>query len=361
MTFLLLFLCGSAQADKVPPADYNATITQSFDRAAVPSVITLWQNQSGGYDTNYYPLWSRNSLVCYSATDASNGACRTTPVWWQAGDGNDKYIPLLFKLQNGSSTVKLTVTGVGTIAGCANYPADNATLCRSNVPERLFTFTIPNTELTKIPYPGTWTATLKQKLMQWDPRVQVATWQANITLHVSDNAKSNIYFPAFRSGTAMVNLNLTNRPGMPGNNTTASGNTSLDMCLYDGGIGSNTIALTFNDEGKSASGRPSGQFSVYLDKGDDTQTSNRLDYVVKVLNPTTGNTDTVTNGSQITWTNTNVRNIQRQVVIPGTPGVSLCVPAPITLITPSFVLSGKTAGHYSGRLSVTYTPTTSSP
>ncbi|WP_314725829.1 CfaE/CblD family pilus tip adhesin [Serratia liquefaciens] len=54
----------------------------------------------------------------------------------------------------------------------------------------------------------------------------------------------------------------------------------------------------------------------------------------------------------------NARNIQRQVVLPGVPGISQCVPAPQTPTTPAFIIANKTAGHFTGRLRVIYTPTT---
>ncbi|WP_340138573.1 CfaE/CblD family pilus tip adhesin [Pantoea ananatis] len=46
------------------------------------------------------------------------------------------------------------------------------------------------------------------------------------------------------------------------------------------------------------------------------------------------------------------------MVLPGVPGTSLCVPAPLTLTTPRFKLSDKSSGQYSGKLRIVYTPTT---
>lgn len=155
----------------------------------------------------------------------------------------------------------------------------------------------------------------------------------------------------------MVNLNL-NAAGSAAMST-ASGHNSIDMCLYDGSNStSNRISLLFQDEGASAPGRPDGQFSVYRDGADKSSQGNRIDYAVSVINPTTGAPQAVQNGSEIIWTNTNARNILRKVVLPGVPGTSLCVPAPLTLTTPRFKLSDKSSGQYSGKLRIVYTPTT---
>jgi hypothetical protein len=163
-----------------------------------------------------------------------------------------------------------------------------------------------------------------------------------------------IFFPTSRFSTPIINLDFSHRPGSQKN---VSGRASLDMCLYDGNNSvSNRVSLRFQDEG--ASGRPAGQFSLYLEGADENKAKNRLDYQVSVLNPTTGAQQNVANGSEIIWDGVNQRNIQRQVILPGIPGVSLCVPAPITLVTSPFIMEDKTAGRYSGMLRIIYMPTT---
>lgn len=197
------------------------------------------------------------------------------------------------------------------------------------------------------------------------PNTLVATalgtsWTANIVLTVTDLNNQQVYFPAFPYSTPRVDLNLNNRPGTS-KNTAASGSASLDMCLYDGSnSSSNRVNMLFSDEGAGATGRTAGLFSVYRSGADKTQAANRIDYQVSVINPTTGAAQAISNGTEISWTGTNRRNIQRQVVLPGVPGASLCVPAPIRLVTPAFNLADKTAGHYTGKLTIIYTPSTQS-
>ncbi|MEB7886708.1 CfaE/CblD family pilus tip adhesin [Serratia fonticola] len=167
-----------------------------------------------------------------------------------------------------------------------------------------------------------------------------------------------IYFPGNMVAAPKVDLNISNRPGSQ-KNTNASGHTSLDMCLYDGNNSSSSrISLRFMDEGASAPGRVAGRFSVYLQDGNKALATNRLDYRLSVINPTTGAMQDVDNEKEIIWTDTNRRNIQREVILPGVPGVSLCVPAPLTLVTPAFLLADKKAGRYTGKLRIIYTPTT---
>ncbi len=121
-----------------------------------------------------------------------------------------------------------------------------------------------------------------------------------------------------------------------------------------------TTANCADNKGSATEGRQEGLFSVYREGGDKTKSANRVDYRVSVLNPTTGGAQEVSNGKEVVWTDTNRRNIQRQVVLPGVTGPTWCVPAPITLITPDFPVTDKSSGRYRGILRIIYTPTTQS-
>ncbi|MHA7845106.1 CfaE/CblD family pilus tip adhesin [Serratia sp. D1N4] len=297
-----------------------------------------------------------NSLICYSENDATYGACPTKLIWYSNVPANS--LKLIFKHES-NARVTLNLSSIKERNSLASW--------RASATQRGFSVYIPASELNKLSLPGRWQARLEMRVMAWsncDTHLTTgcngfhrADWNANIVLDVTDLGRQQIYFPAFPNATPQVSLNLNNRPGVQ--NTTASGTTSLDMCLYDGSnSSSNRLSLLFQDEGASASGRPAGQFSVYRQGADKNQAANRLDYQVSVINPTTGAVQNVSNGSEIIWTDTNRRNIQRQVVLPGGSGVALCVPAPITLTTPAFRLADKTAGRYTGSLRIIYTPTT---
>jgi hypothetical protein len=366
---LLLLTYGfhcSASAANISPQPRMDLIKVTFDRGSLPTRLFIWDSVFGGSSKpecnntiDCINVDALNNLICYSENNAAYGACPTKLIWGSSVPANS--LKLTFK-HEGNTSVTLDLTSIKVRAGFQYVASWKASNLQSG-----FSVYIPAAELNKLTLPGRWQARLKMRVMAWDicdaylttgcAGIQRVDWNADIMLDVTDLGRQLIYFPAFPNATPQVNLNLNNRPGAQ--NTTASGTTSLDMCLYDGSnSSSNRISLLFQDEGASASGRPAGQFSVYRQGADKNQASNRLDYQVSVINPTTGAVQNVSNGSEIIWTNTNRRNIQRQVVLPGVQGVALCVPAPITLTTPTFRLADKTAGRYTGRLRIIYTPTT---
>ncbi|WP_273855300.1 CfaE/CblD family pilus tip adhesin [Serratia liquefaciens] len=348
----------------VPPAAQNISLTLKFDKASVPQDFYIWNKEFGG---STVPICGDagacenqdilNSLICYSESDTTKGACPTKLIWLSP-------IP--------SNTLRLAFTNEKNVTRILSLTAtknnNNRASWFAGTQNQGFTVKIPDQELRKLDSGGKWSAHLMMKVEAWKNCVENTTtgcvgtprvdWNANITITVTDLGTQQIYFPAFPKAAPRISLNLNNRPGV-GNNTTLAGTNTLDMCLYDGSnSSSNRISLLFQDEGGSATGRTSGQFSVYREGGDKTQEANRIDYQVSVINPTTGTPQAVSNGTEIIWANTNARNIQRQVVLPGVPGISQCVPAPLTLTTPAFIMANKTAGHFTGRLRVIYTPTT---
>lgn len=350
----------------VPPWQQKTEIKVTFDKRGIPARLFIWDNVFGGSSTpgcsdsnNCNNRDVINSLICYSESDATHGACPTKLVWYSTVPANS--LKLIFKHEHNTS-VTLNLTSVKITAHPELVPS-----WRPSYLQLGFSVYIPSSELNKLNLPGKWHASLNMRVMAWstcDTHLTTGCdgfkrvdWNAEIDLEVTDIGRQQIYFPAFSTATPQVSLNLNNRPGAK--NITASGTTSLDMCLYDGSTpSSNRISLLFQDEGASASERPAGQFSVYRQGADKNQAANRLDYQVSVINPTTGAEQRVSNGSEIIWSNTDRRNIQRQVVLPGVPGVALCLPAPITLTTPAFRLADKTAGRYTGTLRIIYTPTT---
>lgn len=196
-------------------------------------------------------------------------------------------------------------------------------------------------------YPGLTNSTA------WGKVSELAASSVNIV-----NFNPMIFFPAFSTSTPSIDLNLTHRPGSPAN-ATASGQANIELCLYDGNNSlSNRITLLFQDEGAGSPGRAGRLFSVYRENADRSQTANRLDYQVSITNPTTGAMQNVVNGQELIWSDTNRRNIQKQVVLPGVPGVSLCVPTTLFLTTPTFQIADKAAGRYRGKLKVIYSPST---
>lgn len=350
-------------------ADLNRSYSLTFDRAGAPQDYVLMRYQGTG--TPYKGADSIpsnvNAMVCGSATNSINGACETSAIKNENSPYAQFYptlpmnygqdIKLRFTDQSTTVSKDLVLKGFLGNACFVQYMSYYGDSCGGTNQASLYLHILG--DQLRLLTGGAWKATLilYQRNSQ-NSSVNLGTWTINLTINVTDTGSQQIYFPRFNTASPVVNLNLNNRPGT-GSNLTASGSASLDMCLYDGSNStSRQISLIFSDEGSPASNRAAGQFSVYRRGADKSQEANRLDYEVTVINPVTGASQNVSNGTEIVWQNTNQRNIQRQVVLPGVPGVSLCVPAPITLRTPSFTLSNKNSGFYTGQLKIIYTPTT---
>mgnify|MGYP000226284017 CR=1 FL=1 len=374
MLLPVLLVFPTATLAATQPMAQNTMSTLGLALDSMPAKVVIWDKLPAGYDENDKPKWGRNSLVCQSRTDKQYGACLTRPVWGSSSVRPTK-VTLDFTLADTSTVVPLVIEGERITVplaggGCATArgSAEATGPC-----EAYFTFSIPQAQLKKL-RAGRWTATLKQNLMKW-PNIctggdvnnpaegcgnatKLHTWTANIVFNVTDESNQQIYLPAFPTSVPVVNLNLKTRPGASSGKT-VNGSTSLDMCLYDGNdSASNRISLLFQDEGATAPERADGQFSLYRNGGDKTKSRDRLDYQLSVINPTTGAVQNVANNTEIVWSDTNRRNIQRPVVLPGGGAPALCVPAPLTLTTPAFSMADKTAGDYTGKLRVVYMPTT---
>lgn len=376
LAFLTLFTVMAStalRAENISPPPLHTETDIGFDRRGVPARIDIWYNAFGGSDAPENCPNTRvcsennsnaaNALVCLSDDNPQFGACPTLAFW--SGDiAASKRLTLEFTHNAGSKKTLALNANRKTISG-RNAWMSYATMINSTSG---FYVNIPAAELAKLDQAGEWQAQLKMNVMGWVDCVEKDTvgcpgptraeWSANIMLRVTDTGTQQIYFPAFKHTNPRIDLRLSNRPGT-GNNTQASGSNTLDMCLYDGSNStSNRISLLFEDEGDRAPDRVTGRFSIYREGADREQAANRIDYQVSVIDPTTGSSQLVSNGREIIWTDTNRRNIQRQVVIPGLPGPLYCVPAPLTLTTPAFRLADKSVGHYTGNLRITYTPTT---
>ncbi|SER20400.1 CblD like pilus biogenesis initiator [Rosenbergiella nectarea] len=330
--------------------DYQSTIT--YDLSAVP---TNWTSNAllANFNVDQYRL-----IGCGSTTDTVNGACPVEgargsqlpdtspmPTW---GD-----IRLSLQEENTLKSIVVNIKAIRTSFNCGRrYPWD-LTACKLLQYNPYITLGMENSTLKNIPA-GTWTGHLILYQRPWKyPSYFADTIGMIFTVKVNDEHKQIIYFPAFPTSDPHVDLNLNYRPGS-GRNGGVTGSSSLDMCLYDGGASAKTVQLLFKDDSVSGLGKDSDLFSIYRDGANKNQGGNRIDYQLQVVNPMTGGHDTVSNSKIITWQNANARGIQRKVVLPGIPGVSLCLPAPLNFITPAFNYSEKSSGHYTGVLRVFY-------
>lgn len=374
----LLICLWAVKSLAAPPVDKNTTVQLSFDRAAPPARFYIWYHESAGYDSADPKKWGMNTLVC-AGTISEQGACKTTPFWITANPGTPNVITVRFVHLATRKEVVLSVYGVKHM-----FLRNRETLLSSNTTdgsktpsdwdgEPYFDFYIYGDELSKLNLSGVWEQVLIQNVKQWDNggcgivpinvacSATVANWIARIRLEVVDTGNQQIYLPDFPHSTPIINLNLTNFPGRPGGSE-ISGETSLDMCLYDGNSSkSKRLFLRFEDDGQEAVGRAAGAFSIRRRGsavGVQTDPRDRLDYQVSVTNPVTGAKETVTNGRALDWQGVNNPKYLRQVILPGGREAVQCVPAPIVLTTPAFSASSKNAGEYTGTLRIIYTPST---
>ena len=340
-------------------ADITFNPTFSYDISAIPGGIEFPVIQTR-LPYNIYGV-----IGCLSESDDKNGACnvssRTSPDLGKSPPlENWASIKIvLTEIQNNhaiNSVIHTSIRGYRSNDCDSRYPWASITCVKSQQPVQLH-LGIDNTVLSNIPK-GVWEGHLIMNQRQaYLPLAVGEKILVNFRLEVTDNSKKMIYFPAFPASDPHVDLNLNYRPGS-GKNGGVSGSSNLDMCLYDGGTSAKTVQLLFQDESVSVLGKEPDLFSIYRDGADKNKSGNRIDYKLQVINPTTGGHDTIMNGKTITWQNANARGIQRNVVLPGVPGVSLCLPAPLTFITPAFNYSEKSSGHYTGVLRVVYTIST---
>jgi len=361
-----------AQALLIPPADNHQVITLNYDKSAPPADTYIWNRASGGYDDSerYYGNWNwlNGAWQCLSATDTTNGACTPVGTWsWLAGPVPSA-LTLRFTEKRSHLSVDIKLMGFNERqtngSGCwgSGYSAQSAFWSgnfrgcadgATNVGLAL-TLWLPQSELAKIPTGGSWQAKLVLSQQDWvldvGPIHKVATFSADITLNVTDKNNGAIYLPAFGSATPRVDLNLRTKPLSTAPGGEVSGQSTIDMCLYDG-YNSNSpwLKVTLADQ-QNVAGRAADVFSVSRDGSSATAAADRIDYRI-TLNYN-NQPQKVNNGQAITLTGVNTALI-RPVVLPGIPFPVVCTPAPLTLDVLPFAKLSKAAGHFTGTLRVT--------
>jgi hypothetical protein len=347
---LMLLLCTTLPTCATLPSTGTTNLTTSFDTDALPSPLYILNNQVAGEGSEAMNV----AMVCNSRTDTTNGACPTVPVWTDESGAGAGSIPLRFTQDRTGATKDIVITATRGNGGLTRQPWTSANSESQKAP--VFNYYVSQSELGNLT-DGVWRATLIMNYQKYRQTTKIGTWTANLVLTVISKRAQQVYLPAFPSTVATVDLNLASSAGSY-RSTTASGSTSLDMCLYDGNNGTGKIInLIFKDEGAPAPGRQAGLFSVYRAGGSKSDAANRIDYALSVHNPVTGIAQRVVNGTGLVW-NTATHFTGRLVTLPGYSTQTYCVPAPLTFTTPPFTVSGKQSGKYTGTLSIIYTPST---
>ncbi|UJD90727.1 pilus assembly protein CblD [Rahnella aquatilis] len=377
LTSLLLLLSTSlltmpgAYAERVEPTGRDTPVIATFDKSSPPAQLDIWKDESGGYDSDNDPLWGRNTWICLSSSNPVNGECSTSVTGVVNGNTT---IPVIFTEKRSHLTQIINLTGyhdIYTTTGnaCGVSPKQpwggpyqvyagmqaNCNDGEANDESKLSVY-VTSQELSKLPSGGIWEANLKMSLMQWSPRIKLADWNARITLNVTDNNNQQIYLPEFGQAEPLVNLNMRPLPGSGINKVSVIGSASIDVCLYDGyNANSSAFMLTINDSYTGQGNRTMTDFSLVRQGGNESNDRDRIDYLVDILNPDTNTIQTVTRGTQMTFTKIQQAHI-RQVHLPGLPQPVICVPAPLTLSTQMFEINSKNAGQYRGTLKLNFTP-----
>ncbi|MBT1870255.1 pilin protein [Enterobacter mori] len=225
---------------------------------------------------------------------------------------------------------------------------------------RTLTALITQDEMNKLPIGGVWEGQLKFKFHTIYGG-DVINYQANITLKGKATGKQDIYFPEYNGANPLVQLDLHPTGSVTGNSFVEDV-TTLDMCLYDGyNSNSDSMKLSFKDEGKAGTGRKEGYFSIYNTASTGTETGERIDYRLEMFDPHSKGWIPVENDHSFTLSaGVNGQDQVRPVHLPSISYPVLCAPAPLRLIVDKFRVTDKTAGYYKGILTVEFSPSLNS-
>ncbi|MDR6368695.1 CfaE/CblD family pilus tip adhesin [Enterobacter sp. SORGH_AS_0287] len=250
---LMLLLCTTLPTCATLPSTGTTNLTTSFDTDALPSPLYILNNQVAGEGSEAMNV----AMVCNSRTDTTNGACPTVPVWTDESGAGAGSIPLRFTQDRTGATKDIVITATRGNGGLTRQPWTSANSESQKAP--VFNYYVSQSELGNLT-DGVWRATLIMNYQKYRQTTKIGTWTANLVLTVISKRAQQVYLPAFPSTAATVDLNLASSAGSY-RSTTASGSTSLDMCLYDGNNGTGKIInLIFKDEGAPAPGRQAGLF-----------------------------------------------------------------------------------------------------
>lgn len=355
---VVLLSAMSAQAQfSTPPRESIQNVNESFEKGFRIQPIAVFNNSrlctvpTGGTTANKQRC-ENVALLCNSSSDTSNGACPTSAVWNKGisgASGAVTDIVLRFTEERSQATIDMTLHGYRKLG--AGMQALNYVGGSGGNGSSAFYLEIPLTSLTKIPFGGVWKAALKTNAYMWEDRKNYS-WDANITLKVADSRNMQIYLPQLTGNTPTVDLHLQARSGV-GADATISGHAHIAACLYDG-YNSNSTRFSM-----TASNPDGADFLVKSNGNPDTGSRNKISYAVLVSTPGSSEAGSLALQPGVAKdffipTSTPVQLVQ----LPDITGTVLCVPWGIDLNTEAFRQADKLAGAYSGKLNVTFSPST---
>jgi hypothetical protein len=363
---MLLILCGalisgSASADTYTGPTPNVTATQDYVLpSGAPADYYLWKDDyigAYGYSLSFGTYTCAYADIQQTCTHQSNSSTISIIVK-EKRSGMSHVLKLQAYLQGliydtTDPSQSFTCGGHRPLnfsyqASCSSISANSRTL----------TVWMPQDEMNNLPVGGVWEGQLK---VGFNKAGTVVNYSADIVLKGKATGKQDIYFPEFNGANPLVQLDL-HPTGSVTSNSYVEDVTTLDMCLYDGfNSNSDSMTLSFKDEGKAAAARQNGYFSIYNTATGGTDEAERVDYRVEMFDPHSKGWRTVKNNDSFTLqAGENGQDQVRPVRLPSITYPVLCSPAPLRLIVDKFRVTDKAAGYYKGVLTVEFSPSLNS-
>ncbi|WP_154022843.1 CfaE/CblD family pilus tip adhesin [Klebsiella oxytoca] len=368
---MLCCLIGSCSAQAVVingPTPATSTLQNYEIPSGAPADVYLWHDDYPGTTLNYNSQYG--SYICsYSSIrqtcSAQSTSSTITMILKEKRSGMEHKLKLqayqqsiYYDVNDPSQSVycgpRWALTVFNSVNGCTGKSGDVTNNTKT------LTVWIPQSEMNALPIGGVWEGQLKIGWNQLGGKGSF-TYLANITLKGKAPGKQDIFFPEFNSANPLVQLDLHPVGSVTGNSY-AEDVTTLDMCLYDGfNSNSDSMTLSFRDEGKSAPARQNGEFSIYNTANATTGESERIDYRVEMFNPHTHSWMTMKNSEAVKISaGVNGQDQIRPVRLPSITYPVLCAPTPLRLTVKKFKVAQKSAGYYKGKLTVEFSPSLNS-
>lgn len=359
----LLILSVSNGALAIVGPTLSVSTEQDYELpSGAPADIYLWNRDYSGeanYSGAYAPYYCTDSSIQQTCTHTNSGSI-ISMILTERRSGMKHILKIQAYIEGAYYNA-----ANDTVVVCAghkklNYDSrlscfdDNSSIDTNT---RLLTAYITQSEMNALPVGGVWEGKLQIQYAGGKP----ATYTADITLKGKATGKQDIYFPEFNGANPLVQLDL-HPTGSVTSNYYAQDVTNLDMCLYDGfNSNSDSMTLSFKDEGKTASFRKGGYFSIYNTATSGTGTTERIDYRVEMFDPHSKSWRTVKNNDPFTLSaGVNGTDQIRPVRLPSITYPVLCAPAPLRLIVDKFHVVSKISGYYKGILTVEFSPSLNS-
>ncbi|HBL9990230.1 TPA: hypothetical protein LT039_004254 [Salmonella enterica subsp. enterica serovar Sternschanze] len=324
----------------------NESINKNYD-ISTPHDITILDKGWTGSFPDGEGFGTVMGIACFSEDNPETGAC-PSKVKWGSGSAKDSLLLRFTEKRTGLQHVAIVKGSVVTACGRYDGFVGGTYGCYDTIK---YTIYLPESSLKEFPVGGVWTAHLKLNVETSNSGPTGAVWNFDIVLHATDNKNIKIWLPQFHGSTANVVMPVMpaywafNKPGQ------VSAEKVIETCLYDGySSNSKSFEVTLN----SNYTEPATQ--DFLLQNSSAPTSKPLHYQVIASPPgQAGTMQRLKPGVTQTYVGINTANI-RQVLMPGLQTPVACVPWPIRIKLLPFDLSRQAAGHYSGTLSIIFTP-----